>query len=147
MTQDQGKQMIVMIFGLIGCIFIAVGVLLYKVDSKYKKYGIETTAVIEEISSHIGHKNRREHDVIVSYYAGDQHYEEELGYYSSSMRIGDEVTIYYLPDNPRKISKKGGIMLLTIIFSSIGGLMAIVAVLVHVYLDPSKIVVSNKTFR
>lgn len=139
MTQDQAKQLIVLIFGLIGCIFIAVGVLLYKIDNRYKENGVETTAVIEEIGTHIGHNGRREHAVIVSYTAGDHRYEEELGFYSSSMRIGDEVTIYYLPDNPRKITKKEGGKLLSIIFSSVGAVMAIVAIAVHLYVDPSKI--------
>lgn len=41
--------------------------------------------------------------VIVSYYVNGREYKSELGYYSSNMKVGDEIAVYYREGSPKTI--------------------------------------------
>ena len=86
-------------------------------------------ASIERIETRQSNK-KTQHDVYVSYEAEGERYEERLGYYSSNMREGQNIEIYYLKDQPSKIhSARGdsiGLSLLSvmgIIFFGIGAVL------------------------
>ncbi len=103
-----------LIFLLVGTILLA-ALLIMQAKAIPKADRVDTTAVITDIDSHGTAKNKH-YDVIVSYTADGQQYRRELGYYSSSMREGETISIYYDRNNPERISAKGGDALL--IFTS-----------------------------
>lgn len=43
----------------------------------------------------------------VEYEIDDQLYEDKLGYYSSSFRVGQDITLYYEEENPQKVYAEG----------------------------------------
>lgn len=109
-----------------GIIFILAGigifVLLLRVglDTKNKKeVWTATTSVIQDIERDTyrsGGEIKTDHDVYVSYvYDGVEH-EGELDYYSSTMRIGDEVTIYVNPQNPNEFVDDSSSLLIVMSF-------------------------------
>jgi len=84
-------------FAILGIAIMGFGVLmLFGQVGDFEK----TTAIIEEINP-VGEGDMQ---VIVSYTVDGVEYGGELGYYSSSMMLGDEITIKYAPDAPWEIS-------------------------------------------
>lgn len=74
--------------------------------SYFQKNGIMTEAVIEDIQGE---------DVWIWYSADNGNFSGPLGYYSSSMRVGNNVPIYYDLENPGRIHAVGSDVL-TVIF-------------------------------
>jgi len=66
---------------------------------------IPTTAVITDITriDRAG-GTQDEHRVTVAYDVGQNHYESELGEYSSSMRVGKEIAVKYNPERPGEVA-------------------------------------------
>lgn len=94
---------------LAGIIFLGVGILLFgifsifgAVDNSFKKDAIKTTGVISQIYyNYSAIEESDEVDVIVSFKdsLGIEH-EGRSNYYSSDMKIGDPIVIYYKENNP-----------------------------------------------
>lgn len=114
------------LFFVIGLICIGVCVLLFttRPDASDR---VPVTATITDIDSH-WHGDDREYDVYVRYEAEGQEYERELNYYSSGMRVGQKIEIYYIKGNPLRIGTKQGDALgvvipgiLGLVFAAVGG--------------------------
>jgi len=82
------------IFLLVGNIFSGVGTAMTVNDQYFCKKGIPAEAVIEMIHGE---------DVRIRYEADGAAFAGPLGYYSSSMREGDIIPIYYDANNPARI--------------------------------------------
>lgn len=111
------------VFSFIGLIFMLAGILISSHSAKFYETAKPAEATI------IDFKRTSSDDsptVVVQYNAGGKRNVSNLGYYASSMHIGDRLTIYYQPGNPLNISCKEGdnLMLLFIpmgfIFFTIG---------------------------
>ncbi len=94
------------IMGMIGGVFLGIGVFLgvvaggtFAVHNSFTKNNPSTNAIIEDIRRDSGGSSS-DNDVFVKYEVGEKEYYNELGYYSSTMREGDLVKIYYKSDNP-----------------------------------------------
>lgn len=58
-------------------------------------------------------ETKRDYNVTIDYTFNNNTYTDELGFYTSSMDIGDTVLIYVNPDNPNEfVYKNGGILFL-----------------------------------
>lgn len=82
------------IFLLVGSVFLGVGGAMYAHEQYFKQNGVPTEAIIEDISNE---------DVYIRYETEAGAFSGPLGFYSSSMREGDTVPIYYDPQNPGRM--------------------------------------------
>ena len=120
------KYLISFIFLFIGILFLAIGIFVPKSMNKKVENAVETKGTIVEIY---------DEDVYVSFETRTgEEYRIKSNYYSSDMRIGDKVKIYYNELNPRdaKVDIANISMLLQIIFLSIGGLLLFLSVILTI---------------
>lgn len=120
------------VFLSIGIIFGAVsGVVNYK-HQQFMETATSTTATIIDITHNRDFDNNREGRVYIKYSVNSKEYIRILDYYTSSMQIGDEVTIFYQSDLPENIAYKTNIIV--IIFAILGtvfSLIGLVGILVY----------------
>lgn len=131
------KGMLTGVFLLISVVFIIVGFSLIGREKKFEEKGIKTEAVIVDIQKNRvkkrkanGYRYKYEHEVYVEYSVNGIEYTEELGSYNSKMKVGDEIDIYYLEDDPTDIQSKGSAKFLSILFIGLGSVFGIVAILI-----------------
>lgn len=105
-------------------IMFIVGVAMLIGWSNFSKTCESTEAVITSMYR-TGHGKHRRHHVIVEYEVDGEVYSGDLGYYVSSMRRGQYVTVYYDPENPDYIMSKpyvacAAIAVFDLIFGTLG---------------------------
>lgn len=99
------------IFGILGIVLLAVGVLLLTSGIKFGKNAVEIQAVITEIQTHRSGDDTH-HSVWVEYeYDGKVYKDVQLNEYSSGMRRGKKITLLVDPENPERVSTKFGTVL------------------------------------
>lgn len=86
-------------FAAFAVLVLAVGILLMVRWANFSKTCESTQAVITDIYAS-GHGDSRTYHVIVDYQVDGENYSGQLGYYNSSMRRGQTVTVYYDPKDP-----------------------------------------------
>lgn len=78
----------------------------------FRKGSEQVTGVISHIETyrehHLDNSHTEMHDVYVKYTVNGQEYEQELGFYESSMYAGKEIEIFYNPENPAEIKGDEG---------------------------------------
>ena len=120
---------------ILGVVFTGIGIFILIQDIQFRNTGIETYAHIVEIrASRHGADTRW--DVFVSYEVDGISHEQELGFHSSGMRVGDRVRIRYMPDDPTEIRAVTGAWLSW--FVMIVGSGTVIAGLRHLPLFKSK---------
>ncbi|MCI7767158.1 MAG: DUF3592 domain-containing protein [Oscillospiraceae bacterium] len=97
---------------IIGWVFFAFGVIFLIIPlisiaswAEFKKDAVPVSAEITDIDTYTkrsNHKNRTYHDVYVEYEYDGVTYSEELDYYTSGMKKGDDIEIYVDPDDPSR---------------------------------------------
>ena len=116
------------LFLLVGIVLVGTGLLVIGLQNKNKKDRVYTNGTISRIVKETDVDNKTEQKVYVEYLAAGETYESELRFYSSSMREGSSIEIYYLKSNPEKISCDAGDALLWILpgigtfFTIVGGI-------------------------
>lgn len=118
MMANKTENLIWIIFGTIGAIFLVVGIFIC-FPMLNKKDKIETTAVITKMSTYRYGKGNTRYHVQVSYKVDGEEYESNLNGYSSSFYEGKEIEIYYDKNNPTQIGSKS-LDLIMLIFPGIG---------------------------
>lgn len=113
-------------FSLFGLVFFLVGIgITVSTFTKKTKY-IEHNAVISQIMPYTDSDGDTSHHVYVDYTVDGKKYHELLGHYSSSMRTGKRITIYYDPDSPGNIIAGGGAEYTMLLFPGMGALFFII---------------------
>lgn len=118
------------LFSVIGTAFLVAGIAVLIGHNTFIDNAVQTEAEITRIESDSYRRNGKTHtdyDVWVEYEVDGEIYEEELGYYNSSMNEGDIIDVYYDPDNPSDVSS--GSKILELIFILIGGVFAVLGVI------------------
>lgn len=119
-------------FIFLGGIFFGAGCGVIVSDINFKKTADKTQAVILEIERYTyrsGGKNKTRGHVTIAYEVNGKDYVQELSEYNSSMRKGEEIDIYYNPDDPNDFRTCS--LTIPVVFMGIGGLfMALGAVFV-----------------
>lgn len=127
MKPNKALSIIWSIFFFVGAIFVAIAIIFNNYNSKKEK--IEVTGIISRIGDynyhHYDNDDDETPDVYVEYVVDGETREAKLNYYSSTMREGDSIDIYYEKGNPSKIGSESGDMLFVYIFGGMGSLFAI----------------------
>lgn len=110
---------------IIGTVFFIVGTCILVSDIKFMQNAEQTDAVISDIITYRDSDGDHRHTVFVTYTVDDVEYESSINEYSTSMKIGKHITVYYDTDNPRDVNT--GSKLLPILFMSLGGIFIIVS--------------------
>ena len=113
------------IFFIIGALFAGIGTIISINDAKFKENALTTDGIITDIRSYTDSDGDTSYDVYVEFYVDGTRYDGELGYYISSMDIGEEILIYYDPKNPNEFTGEDSIDGI-IIFIIIGGIFALI---------------------
>lgn len=119
---------------VLGIIFIVAAVFIGVSDSDTEY--IQITGTVAEINEYYDFDGELQHSVFVDYEVDGQKYEHaEYGSYSSSMKVGDTVGVYYNPEEPEHIQAEG----FRTIPYVIGG-AGVAAVLLGVFLLVKKVI-------
>lgn len=113
----KGLAIFIAVFGVIlvvAAAFIAIR------SSVYRKNGIETIATITRIEHETDSDGDDNASVYVSYTVNGENYEGKLDYYSSFMRVGNTVKIFYMPDDPQDMISAGSNVVLVTIMIAFG---------------------------
>lgn len=125
---------------LAGIIFLGVGILFFgifsifgTIDNSFKRDAIKTTGVISQIYyNYSAIEESDEVDVIVSFKdsLGIEH-EGRSNYYSSDMKIGDPIVIYYKETNPNDFRVESS-SFMNLIFYVVSGICVGIGILLIV---------------
>ena len=89
----------------IGIVFLGFSIFLL---AQPKVEYLSTTGTIAEIREEYSGSEDIDHCVYVDYEVGGKKYEHaQFGSYSSSMKVGDSVTVLFNPENPEEIQAEG----------------------------------------
>ena len=111
MQKNKTINVLFTIFTIVGILLMVVGIVILVKFQLFAKTADEVTATITDIKEYRTENSDGEteydHDVFVRYeYEGYTH-DVKLSIYSSSMRVGKNITLLVDPDNPRKVKVKG----------------------------------------
>ena len=121
---EKTEKKLFALFLILGIIFLIAGVVIFCMGENFKKNGVEATAVITNINfiNGTGKNNRYDksnrYEVYVEYVVNGESYNQKLGHYTNKMRIGENINIYYNPNNPSEIQSNS--LLLPIMFTGFG---------------------------
>ena len=91
---------------LLGIVFLGLSIFIGVSDSDTEY--IQITGTVAEINEYYDFDGELQHSVFVDYEVDGQKYEHaEYGSYSSSMKVGDTVGVYYNPEEPEHIQAEG----------------------------------------
>lgn len=130
---------------LVGFIFAVAGIgiligafVLKQSKDEFMASALSTTGTIESIETYTKRDAdgdlRTCHDVYVGYETenGEQYSGIEYGYFVTGMKQGDEVTVFYDPDNPNHIMSSEGSTFGVILMLIMGSAFAAIGVLIIV---------------
>lgn len=113
------------VFFIVGFVFLGAGTLMLVHENEFKKTAVETSATITDIQSYSDTNGDIQYDVYIAFDVDGKRYSGRLNAYSSSMDVGEAVSIYYDPDNPNEFMY-GSATVGFIIFIALGGLFSLV---------------------
>lgn len=121
------------VFLIVG-ILIVIGAVVFRIRSiKFYATAVETTATIERIEEYEAYDNVDEeykikHNVYIEYDTQDgEHYDNvELGWYQDAMQEGQQMVVYYEPDNPEDVRSKEGSLAVCIVMVILGAVFAVI---------------------
>ena len=116
----------IIIFALI---FIGVGVYLSVRELEFVNGGTKTQATIVDIETYRDSDGDLNHRVYVTYTVDGSVYGGRLDTYTSSMRVGNTVPIYYMTDNPSEFTYAKLNFLFPVIFILCGVLVLVLAII------------------
>lgn len=115
------------LFFVLGLIMLIVGISLAISTNNFMKTAVSTSATITRIDSRRDSDGDTNYTVIVEFKVDGQTYGGELNYYTSSMYVGKNETVYYDPSNPNHFKGKGSeivnyiLPIMGIVFMLVGG--------------------------
>jgi hypothetical protein len=113
------------IFALVGLGLLIAGIFWHINNKAFFENAVEIQASITDIEIYYDSDNEAQHEVYVKYVIGDELYEDvRLNYYSSDMRKGQKVAVWYNPNDPWEIRSKEGSNFGSLLLIIIGGVFA-----------------------
>ena len=111
-----------------GFLFLGIGLLFFVLGSVFLAFTQRKAQVYVETQGVIVDFDRDGHPY-VAYEAQGQTYEQRSNYASSTMRLGDELTVRYDPQAPYRMEAGGAVALfLPLLFMGMGGLFIVIGV-------------------
>ena len=127
MKKDPAKIVWIM-FACFGIAYIILGFVLGNAFKIPEEDQVETIAVITKMNRRIASDGDTTYDVWVKYEAKGKTYEQKIGSYHSSYRVGKIIEIIYDKNDPRKVQTKGGDFLFNLICSGLGCVFALIGI-------------------
>ena len=124
--KSNNSPVFIIIFALI---FIGVGVYLSIREAGFVKGGTKTQATIVDIETYRDSDGDLNHRVYVTYTVDGILYNGRLDTYTSSMRVGNTVPIYYMTDNPSEFTYAKFNFLFPVIFILCGVFVLVLAII------------------
>lgn len=106
------------IFLLIGIIFFVVSAVFLEVNKSHAENYLPTEAVISEIRI-----SSDSSDAYATYMVDGKKIKSKLDVYSSDMYEGQQIEIYYNPENPSDVTYLEGMRIFTTIFTIVGSVL------------------------
>lgn len=134
------NRIISLIFGIflfIGFVFITVAIGLKISDQKFFASAKNSKAKIIDFSLITDMDGKVIHKAIIGYTIDGISYETELPYCSSSLNLGDKITIYYQKNNPIEIKTKSSSV--SLVYGIIGGVFILVGAIFFLYIITPKV--------
>ncbi|MCL2484444.1 MAG: DUF3592 domain-containing protein [Endomicrobia bacterium] len=103
---------------LIGAGVMTAGIFLYIDNANFKKTALQTTAAITDIKVSRDSNNKKSHTVYVKFSVNNEEYDGTLGFWQMGMETGQNVKIYYGPNNPNNFRSVSGTNFLPLILLS-----------------------------
>lgn len=128
------------LFGFIGIILSVTGILIFRHNQKFYETAMPATAKIIDFKR--DNLDDSAH-TIVEYTANGKIFRGELNYYSTGMKYGDRLSIYYNPQNPLDIKTKESSLLLLAIFIFMGMIFTGIGLGVGIYMYHQKSKISR----
>lgn len=116
----KSKNGLAIFIAVFGVMLVAAAAFIAIRSSVYRKNGIETVATITRIERKSDSDGDDNESVYVSYTVDGENYEGKLDYYSSFMRVGNTVKIFYMPDDPQDMISAGSNVVLVTIMIAFG---------------------------
>lgn len=93
------------LFTLVGIVFLVIVFFINKSEDDFKKMAIKTTGVIHDINYKYDNLDNTDETIVIISFKDKNGVEHEArsNTYSSDMRIGKEIVVYYDENNPTKI--------------------------------------------
>lgn len=101
-------KIIIAMLLLVGFLLFACGVVIHVIWNNTRETHIPVEAVITNISTQNKFDDEVTHIVYIEYEYQGKTYSNTAGYYLSSMREGDYITVYIDPENPSKLGLSAG---------------------------------------
>lgn len=120
------------IFLFIGVVFMTVAIGLKISDQKFFVSAENSKAKIIDFSLKTDIDGKVIHKAIIGYTIDGVTYEAELPYCSSSLNIGDKITIYYQKNNPVEIKTKRSSV--SLVYGIIGGVFILIGAIFFLYI-------------
>ncbi len=113
------------IFALVGLGLLLGGIFWRSNNKAFFENAVEIHATITDIGIYYDSDGEAQHEVYVKYVIDDELYEDvRLGYYSSGMREGQKVAVWYNPEDPWEIRSKEGSSFGSLLLIIMGGVFA-----------------------
>lgn len=112
------------IFLLIGIIFLILSAVFLEVNKSHAENYIPTEAVISEIRI-----SSDSSDAYATYVVDGKKLKAKLDVYSSDMYEGQQIEIYYDPDDPSDVTYLEGMRIFTTVFSIIGAVLTVIGLI------------------
>ena len=129
------KQIVFLIFSIIGLIFMVVGTVICLKVFDYSDQ-VEATAIITDFESYQEYHNGKTHihyKTYLTYEVEGFSYTNVVSMYSSSWNVGDEIEIYYDIDDPQNVGSKDAdwallvIPFLGLVFFALGSITLLIS--------------------
>lgn len=114
------------IFSLIGLAIIIFGINIIIANNEFMKTAELTEGIITDIESYRDSDGDRHYIVYVQYEVEGRSYEDSSRFYSSNMRKGDDIKVYYNPERPSDFKVTGETTFNTIFPIAFGGIFFII---------------------
>lgn len=118
-------RILMWVFGLIGLVFLMIAIGFAAEQAVYERGAEKTQAQIVDIV----YDGSGDYWPIVAYTVDGVEYEQRLNGYSSTMRVGDPVTIWYQTENPQNC-RWDGMAIFPLVFGIMGGAFLLATLIV-----------------
>lgn len=116
-------KIVALIFALTGVLFLAAGLIGSTITGNFIAKCEETTGVITRL-------DRAGESAYAAYTVGGERYESKLDAYTSSMRVGNEIKIFYDPQDPSSLATDA-MMLVWLILDLVGAGCLLTAAVIY----------------
>lgn len=131
------------VFLICGIGMLAFGMFLYSNNQEKADSLVTVTGVISDIETYKDSDGDRSHRVYVSYdFEGNSYKDVAIGYYSSAMKIGNDIELLCDPENPGDISSVSGMIFMYAVIGILGVVFTVVGAAVAFM--PFKAVIKEK---